>query len=71
MAKKTWSDLTTRQQRVIVLGGAVETVLTVAALRDLLRRPSYDVRGPKVAWILSFVVQPVGPLAYFAKGRRS
>jgi phospholipase D-like protein len=70
MAKKQWSDLTPGQRRAVFIGGAAETVLTVAALRDLAHRPAGDVRGPKALWVLAFFVQPVGPLAYFAKGRR-
>jgi hypothetical protein len=68
--KKKWSDLSPLQQRAIVLGGSLETVMTLVALRDLARRRGDQVRGPKAAWILSFVVQPVGPIAYFAVGRR-
>ena len=70
MPKKRWSDLTTGQQRAIIVGAAVEVVVTGIALRDLARRPSAQVRGPKAAWVLSFVVQPFGPLAYYAMGRR-
>ena len=51
-------------------GGAVEAVITTIALRDLARRPSGQVRGPKVVWLLGFVVQPFGPLAYLWAGRR-
>ena len=70
MAKTQWSDLLTGQQRAIIVGGAVEVVLTTVALSDLVRRPPSLVRGPKVLWLLSFVVQPFGPLAYFSLGRR-
>lgn len=69
MAKKKWSDLTTGQQRAIFVAGAAEAALTTAALWDLAHRPAANVRGRKAAWILAFFVQPVGPLAYFAKGR--
>jgi hypothetical protein len=48
----------------------VEAVLTTIALRDLLRRPRRQVRGPKLLWGLGFVVQPFGPLAYLLAGRR-
>jgi Phospholipase_D-nuclease N-terminal len=68
--KKRWSDLTRAQQVAICVGGAVELVLTAYALRDLARRPSQQVRGPKAAWVLGFSVQPVGPLAYLTVGRR-
>jgi hypothetical protein len=70
VAKKRWSDLTPLQKRAIYVGGAAETVMTLAALRDLAGRPADTVRGPKAAWVLAFFVQPVGPLAYFAAGRR-
>jgi hypothetical protein len=68
--KKNWSDLTPHQQKAIILGGAVELVLTTLALRDLARRPSDQVRGPKALWVLSFAIQPFGPLAYFPAGRK-
>jgi hypothetical protein len=68
--KKQWSDLSTSQKRLVYLGGAAEAVVTVAALVDLARRPADQVRGPKAGWVLGFVVQPFGPLAYFAAGRR-
>ena len=70
MAKKKWSDLTESQKRAVYVGGAIETVMTIAALRDLARRPSDQVRGSKIGWALSFVVQPFGPMTYFALGRR-
>ena len=44
--------------------------MTLAALRDLAKHSSDEVRGPKALWVLSFVVQPIGPIAYFAVGRR-
>jgi len=69
--KKTWADLTPAQRSAIIAGGAVELVLTAFALRDLVRRPSPAVRGPKLLWAAGFVVQPFGPLAYLALGRRS
>jgi hypothetical protein len=68
--KTTWSELTPQQRRLIVIGGAVEVVLTTAALVDLVKRPRAGVRGPKAAWALGCLVQPVGPIAYFAFGRR-
>jgi hypothetical protein len=71
MAKRRWGDLSSEQQKAILIGGAVEVVVTGLALRDLARRPSSEIRGSKASWALSFVVQPFGPLAYFAVGRRS
>jgi hypothetical protein len=70
MARKKWSDLSERQKRAVYVAGALESVITAAALRDLARRPVDEVRGPKVVWLLAFFVQPFGPLTYFAAGRR-
>jgi Phospholipase_D-nuclease N-terminal len=68
--KKSWAELSSTQKGVVVVAGAVEVVMTVAAWRDLATRPASTVRGPKPAWALAVLVQPVGPLAYFALGRR-
>ncbi|MCW2844745.1 MAG: hypothetical protein JWN22_2661 [Nocardioides sp.] len=68
--KKRWSDLSATQRRLIFVAGAAEALMTAAALRDLARRPAREIRGSKLAWVLSCVVQPVGPLAYLAAGRR-
>ena len=70
MSKRSWSDLSVTQQKMVCVAGAAEVVVTVVALRDLARRPVGQVRGPKVAWVLAFVVQPLGPLAYFTVGSR-
>ena len=70
-SKKKWSDLSPAQQKAVIVGAAVELVVTTAALRDLHARPADLVRGPKFLWLLSFVVQPFGPIGYFALGRRS
>jgi hypothetical protein len=70
VAKKKWSDLTESQKRAVVVGGVVETIVTVAALRDLAQRSAGAVRGPRAAWALGMFVQPFGPIAYFAAGRR-
>ena len=70
MASTKWSDLTLTQQGLILASGAVELALTAAALIDLARRPPDQIRGPKPLWVLGCIVQPVGPLAYFALGRR-
>jgi hypothetical protein len=68
--KKQWSDLSPQQQRAIILGAIAELIMTTIAVRDLNRRPADQVRGWKVAWMLGFTVQPVGPLLYLLVGRR-
>ncbi|MEO5709312.1 MAG: PLDc N-terminal domain-containing protein [Nocardioidaceae bacterium] len=68
--KKKWSDLSPTQRRLVVVTGVAELLLSSAALRDLGRRSPERVRGPKPLWRVALLVQPVGPLAYFALGRR-
>jgi hypothetical protein len=68
--KKRWRDLTSGQRAAILAASAVELVLTTTALVDLARRPGAQVRGPKPLWVLGCFVQPVGPIAYLALGRR-
>ena len=70
MSSTKWEDLTQRQKTAIVIGATVEVVLTGVALVDLAKRPAEGVRGPKVLWALGCFVQPVGPIAYLAVGRR-
>ena len=69
--KKSWSDLSPTTQKVIVVAGVVEVVITAVALRDLRHRPKAGVRGPKLLWVVGFAVQPFGPLLYFWRGRRT
>jgi hypothetical protein len=68
--KVRWSDLSPRVQTAIVVGGIAELVMTTIAVADLARRPATQVRGSKLLWLGTFVVQPVGPILYFLAGRR-
>ena len=68
--RKSWADLPPAARAAIVAGGVAEIIVTSLALRDLVRRPGRDVRGPKLFWVATFAVQPFGPLLYFAAGRR-
>ena len=73
MTTRRWSDLSPRSRRLIVVGGVVEGILKVAALVDLARRPSDQVRGSKPVWAAAIVLtSSVGavPLAYLTVGRR-
>lgn len=64
-----WSSLSPRRRVGVVVVAAAQLTLTVAAYRDLVRRPSQEVNGPKSAWALALLVNWVGPLTYFVKGR--
>lgn len=69
-SKTRWHDLSPAQRKAVVAGALVELVATSWAVQDLRSRPAQAVRGPKSLWGASFVVQPFGPLAYLAFGRR-
>jgi hypothetical protein len=68
--KQRWSDLSSRQQRAIIAAGVVQNGLLVAALIDLRRRPAEQVNGNKRLWAAVSFVNFVGPIAYFAFGRK-
>ena len=70
MTKRSWSDLSPRARRAVVVLGAVEAALTVAAQVDLARRPAALVSGSKARCRLLIMVNLVGPIAYFVLGRR-
>ena len=74
MAKgRRWSDLSERNRRLLLIAGAVEGVLKIAALVDLTRRPATGVRGRKWVWATVITLaNSVGvvPISYFLFGRR-
>lgn len=68
--KQRWSDLSPGRRSGIVVAGVVQISLLVAALADLRRRPASEVNGDKRIWAAVSFVNFVGPIAYFAFGRR-
>jgi hypothetical protein len=73
MALQQWSDLNPRVRKLIVAGAAVEGVLKIAALIDIKRRPSEQIRGGKKLWTVGMLLNSAGliPVSYFVVGRRS
>jgi hypothetical protein len=71
MAKR-WSDLSTRQRRLIVAVGVVEAALKAAMLVDLRGREAAEVRGSRRLWAATALINSAGiaPLSYFVFGRR-
>lgn len=72
MARR-WGDLSERNRKVIIATAIGEAVLKTAVLIDIRRRPASQIRGPKRMWIVAAVLvnsAGVGPLSYFAFGRR-
>jgi hypothetical protein len=72
-ARKQWSDLSGRTRGLLIAAAVVESVLKVAALIDIKRRPASQIRGPKWLWAsVVTVVSSAGivPISYFVAGRR-
>jgi hypothetical protein len=67
---RQWSDRPPAGKAGIVAGGALQLGLLAAALLDLRRRRPDELNGPRWAWVLASFVNFVGPIAYFALGRR-
>jgi hypothetical protein len=68
--KQRWEDLPSAQRRAIMGAAVVQIALLLAALIDLRRRPAEAIHGPKLAWVAASFVNFVGPLSYFAFGRK-
>ena len=65
--------MTSGQQAAMITRGAAQFGLLAAALWDLRKRPADQIRVRKVVWVAVTAVNylGLGPLAYFAFGRRS
>lgn len=69
-AKKKWSDMSSKQRRMVSAAGAVQIGLMAAMNRDLSRRSDAELRGPRLLWRAASFMNYVGPVAYFLFGRR-
>ncbi|HEX5919866.1 MAG TPA: PLDc N-terminal domain-containing protein [Nocardioides sp.] len=68
--KKSWSEMTPLQKKIVAVTGILEIALTAWCAKDLKQRPAELVRGPKLLWAPALSVQPVGPIAYLLWGRK-
>jgi hypothetical protein len=68
---RRWSDLPSWEKAALITVGSIELALTATAAVDLCKRPRALLRGPKALWWPAILVQPVGPIAYLAIGRRA
>ena len=71
MRKRKWSELSEKQQTALLVLMSVELSLTATAAVDLVRRPAAEVHGSKRWWAVALLIQPVGPVAYLWRHRRS
>jgi hypothetical protein len=70
LAEKKWNDLSPGQRNAIKILALAELSLKIAMLIDIKRRPASQIRGPKNAWRAAAAVNTLGPVSYFAFGRR-
>jgi len=70
VANKRWDELGGAQKGAVVVTGIVQVALLVAALTDIYRRPTDEIRGPKLLWAAASFVNFVGPISYFLLGRK-
>jgi hypothetical protein len=65
-----WADLSEDQRKLLVAAAVAEAAFKIAALIDIQRRPASQIRGPKALWRAAMAVNLLGPLSYFAIGRK-
>jgi Phospholipase_D-nuclease N-terminal len=68
--RRNWADLSARSKRLIIVGATVQVGLLTAALTDISRRPEEMLRGPRAMWVALSFINFVGPITYFAAGRK-
>jgi hypothetical protein len=71
MRTRHWSELSDRQQTVLLVAVSVQLSLAATAWADLATRPAALVKGRKDLWAAVIAVNFRGPIAYFARGRRT
>jgi hypothetical protein len=67
---RRWSELSPPARAATAAAAAVQLGLLAAALSDLHKRDREQVNGPRWVWVATCFINFVGPLAYFAYGRR-
>lgn len=70
MRIKLWENLTDTQKTAVLVSISVQVSLLLTALADIYRRPVEEIRGNKWTWVVLSFVNFVGPISYFAFGRR-
>ena len=70
MRSRRWGELSDRQQMALLVMASVQLSLSATAWADLVTRPAALVNGRKGVWAAVIGVNFLGPIAYFARGRR-
>ncbi len=70
MARKRWSELSTRQRGGLGVLALLQITLLALAQWDLSRRSNDEINGSKLLWRTLVFINYVGPAAYFLFGRK-
>jgi hypothetical protein len=70
MKGRPWDTLNPLAKVGVVIAATIQIGLLVMALWDLSRRPADSIRGPKFLWVPVCFINFVGPITYFAVGRK-
>lgn len=71
MKSKSWKDLTPAQRGLLIGAASVQLSLAASAWADLAKRPASEINGSKGKWAAIIAVNFIGPITYFARGRKS
>ncbi len=64
------SSRTDQRKKILAIALVVHLVVATFTLRDLRRRPTAAVRGPKRLWRVWVTMNTTGSMAYWLFGRR-
>jgi hypothetical protein len=64
-----FSELSPTLRAAVMVLGAVQIILYVAAYVDIAKRPAAGIRGSKARWRAVCLLNTIGPLSYFRWGR--
>lgn len=67
---RSWSELRPQTRALVTVGVVIQIGLLAAAQADIHRRRTEQLNGPRWMWVAVSFVNFVGPIAYFALGRR-
>jgi hypothetical protein len=65
-----WDESSTVVKVLIMVLTAVQVSLAVSAWTDLAQLPAERVNGTKRRWAAIIAINFIGPMLYFARGRR-
>jgi hypothetical protein len=70
LKRRSWNELSPAQKTGNIVLAIVELILTAWALLDIKNRPQEQINGKKITWVMTSLIQPVGPIIYFIFGRK-